>query len=279
MEKIIDGIKHAEILKDRLKEEVLNFKRKPCLAVISVGDNPATKIYVNKKAKCAEYIGIEYQHLHFDSITNAELEKEIIKLNENTNVDGIIIQLPLPEGLDENKIINTVDISKDVDGLTYYNAGKLLYGEDTFISCAPKGIMYLLKEEVGDLTGKNVAVVGSDILVGKPMMNLLIKANATVTLCHSKTKDLSELTKKADILVVAIDKKHFITEDMVKKDSIIIDFGMNRADGKLYGDVDFDEVYNKVKKITPVPGGVGPMAVVMLMDSVIESYKKRQNSF
>ena len=275
MSKIIDGKKHSSVLKEKLKEEVANMRIKPCLVVISVGDNPASKVYVGQKEKCANYIGIDYRHLHFDSIKDEELQKEIIKLNKDNSVDGIIVQLPLPDGMDENKIVNTIDTSKDVDGLTYINAGKLLNNEDTLASCTPKGIMYLLKEEVGDLTGKNAVVVGRSILVGKPMMNLLINANATVTLCHSKTKDLGKITKKADILVVAIGKKQFIKRDMVKRGSVIIDVGINRVDGKLYGDVDYDNVYDKVKKITPVPGGVGPMTVIMLMDNVIKAYKKR----
>lgn len=272
MSKIIDGKKCSLKLKDELKIRIANFKEKPCLVVISVGDDPASKVYVSQKEKCANYIGINYKHLHFDEINENDLIKEIKKLNDDEKVSGIIVQLPLPKGLNEEVIVNSISCFKDVDGLTYLNAGKLLNNRANLVSCTPKGIMYLLQEEGVNLEGKNVVVVGRSILVGKPMMNLLINANATVTLCHSKTKDLAKITKKADVLIVAIGKKHFITKEMVKKNSIIIDVGINRVDGKLYGDVFYDDVYDKVKKITPVPGGVGPMTVVMLMENVINAY-------
>lgn len=277
MNKIIDGKKHSLKLKELLKEEVSKFAIKPCLVVISVGDNAASKVYVAQKEKCANYIGIDYQHLHFDEIKEEDLINKINKLNHDQKVSGIIVQLPLPKGLNEEVIVNTIIPSKDVDGLTYLNAGMLLNNKDSLVSCTPKGIMYLLKEEEIDLEGKNVVVIGRSILVGKPMMNLLINANATVTLCHSKTKDLGKITKKADVLIVAIGKKHFITCDMVKKGTVIIDVGINRVDGKLYGDVFFDDVYDKVGKITPVPGGVGPMTVVMLMENVVKAHKMKNN--
>ena len=276
MNKIIDGKKYSLMLKEELKEEVAKFDVKPCLVVISVGDNPASKVYVGQKEKCAKYIGINYDHLHFDEISESDLINEINKLNKDKNISGIIVQLPLPKGMNEELIVNTIIPSKDVDGLTYLNAGKLLNNKDCLVSCTPKGIMYLLKEEGVELEGKNVVVIGRSILVGKPMMNLLINANATVTLCHSKTENLEKITKKADVLIVAIGKKHFITRDMVKKDAIIIDVGINRVDGKLYGDVFYDDVFDKVKKITPVPGGVGPMTVVMLMQNVVKAYKENK---
>ena len=278
MNKIIDGKKYSLKLKNELKEEVSKLEIKPCLVVISVGDDPASKVYVGQKEKCAKYIGINYQHLHFDSISENDLINEINKLNNDKSVSGVIVQLPLPKGMNEELIVNTISPLKDVDGLTYINAGKLLNNRECLVSCTPKGIMYLLKEEGIELEGKNVVVIGRSILVGKPMMNLLINANATVTLCHSKTKDLEKITKKADVLVVAIGKKHFITRDMVKKGSIIIDVGINRVDGKLYGDVFFDDVYDKVKKITPVPGGVGPMTVVMLMQNVVKTFMENDYS-
>ena len=277
MSKIIDGKKISGEIKDELKEKVDKFKVKPKLVVISVGDNPASKVYVGQKEKCANYIGIEYSHMHYDTISDDDLIKEIEKLNKDKKVNGIIVQLPLPSGMNETKIVNTIIPEKDVDGLTYLNAGLLLNNETSLTSCTPKGIMELLKRENVNLVGCNAVVIGRSILVGKPMMNLLINANATVTMCHSKTKDLAKITKKADVLVVAIGKKHFITKDMVKRGAVVIDVGINRIDGKLYGDVDYDDVYSKVKKITPVPGGVGPMTVVMLMKNVIESYEK-QNS-
>ena len=242
-----------------------------------MGDNPASKVYVGQKEKAANYIGIKYLHKHFDSISDNDLIKEIEKLNKDKKVNGIIVQLPLPDGMNETKIVNTIIPEKDVDGLTYLNAGLLLNNNTSLVSCTPKGIMELLKRENVNLVGANAVVIGRSILVGKPMMNLLINANATVTLCHSKTKELEKITKKADVLVVAIGKKHFITKDMVKRGAVVIDVGINRIDGKLYGDVNFDDVYSKVRKITPVPGGVGPMTVVMLMKNCIEAYEK-QNS-
>lgn len=277
MSKIIDGKKISKEIKEELKAKVSKLTIKPSLVVISVGDNPASKVYVGQKEKCANYIGINYLHKHYDSITDDELIKVIERLNKDKKVNGIIVQLPLPNGMDETKIVNTIIPSKDVDGLTYLNAGLLLNNKTTLASCTPKGIMELLKHEKVNLEGANTVVIGRSILVGKPMMNLLINANATVTLCHSKTKNLEKITRKADVLIVAIGKKHFITREMVKRGSIIIDVGINRINDKLYGDVNFDDVYSKVKKITPVPGGVGPMTVVMLMKNTIEAYEN-QNS-
>ena len=273
MSKIIDGKKISGEIKDELKKKVDNFKEKPTLVVISVGDNPASKVYVGQKEKCANYIGLNYIHKHYDEISDNELINNIEKLNKDKKVNGIIVQLPLPKGMNETRIVNTIIPEKDVDGLTYLNAGLLLNNETSLVSCTPKGIMELLKREKVQIEGANAVVIGRSILVGKPMMNLLINANATVTLCHSKTKDLEKITRKADILIVAIGKKHFITKEMVKKGSVVIDVGINRIDGKLYGDVNYDDVYAKVKKITPVPGGVGPMTVVMLMKNVIESFE------
>ena len=274
MSKNIDGKKISLEIKNELKEKVDKMNEKPTLVVISVGDNPASSVYVKQKEKCANYIGINYQHIHYDSISDDELINEIQKLNKDKKVNGIIVQLPLPDGMDEKRIVNSVDYNKDVDGLTYLNAGLLLNNNKTLVSCTPNGIMELLKHEKINLEGINAVVVGRSILVGKPMMNLLINANATVTLCHSKTKDLEKITKKADVLVVAIGKKHFITKEMVKKGSVVIDVGINRIDGKLYGDVNYDDVYTKVKKITPVPGGVGPMTIAMLMNNVIKAAKQ-----
>ena len=276
MSKIIDGKKISLEIKNELKLRVEKMKEKPSLVVISVGDDPASKVYVAQKEKCANYIGILYKHIHYDSISDDDLIDKINELNHDKKVHGIIVQLPLPKGMDEKRIVNTIDNQKDVDGLTYLNAGLLLNNQTSLVSCTPKGIMELLKREKINVEGANCVVIGRSILVGKPMMNLLINANATVTLCHSKTKNIAKITKKADILVVAIGKKHFIKRDMVKRGSIIIDVGINRIDGKLYGDVDYDDVKDKVKKITPVPGGVGPMTVVMLMQNVIEAYENRK---
>ena len=273
MSKIIDGKKISLKIKDELKMEVEKLKDKPKLVVISVGDNPASKVYVSQKEKAANYIGIDYLHKHYDTISDDDLVKEIEKLNKDKSVDGIIVQLPLPLGMDEKRIVNTISCDKDVDGLTYLNAGLLINNKETLASCTPKGIMKLLEHENVKIEGANAVVVGRSILVGKPIANLLLNANATVTVCHSKTKDLAKITKKADILIAAIGKKHFITRDMVKRGSVVIDVGINRVDGKLYGDVDYDNVYDKVSKITPVPGGVGPMTVVMLMENVLLACK------
>ncbi len=277
MSKIIDGKKLSLKIKDELKEEIGKLKVKPKLVVISVGDNPASKVYVGQKEKAANYIGIEYLHMHYDSIKDDDLIKEIEKLNNDHMVNGIIVQLPLPSGMDEKRIVNSINCDKDVDGLTYLNAGLLINNKETLASCTPKGIMKLLESENIKISGANAVVVGRSILVGKPIANLLLNRDATVTICHSKTKDLAKITKKADILIAAIGKKHFITRDMVKKGSVIIDVGINREDNKLYGDVDYDNVYSKVSKITPVPGGVGPMTVVMLMENVLLSYKNHQD--
>ena len=275
MSKIIDGKKISLKIKDELKEEVSKLKIKPKLVVISVGDNPASKVYVGQKEKAAKYIGIDYLHMHYDSINDDDLIKEIKKLNKDKKVNGIIVQLPLPKGMDEKRIVNTIDSDKDVDGLTYLNAGLLINDKEILASCTPKGIMRLLKESNVDVNGKFAVVIGRSILVGKPIANLLLNANATVYICHSKTKNLEKITKKADILVAAIGKKWFVNRDMVKKGSVIIDVGINREDNKLYGDVNYDDVYSKVSKITPVPGGVGPMTVVMLMENVLLAYKNQ----
>lgn len=278
MSKIIDGKKISLKLKEELKKEVSLLEIKPTLVVISVGDDPASKVYVRQKEKCANYVGFNYIHLNYDKIEESDLLKKIDELNHDMNINGIIVQLPLPNYLDSIKIVNSISSEKDVDGLTYINAGRLLNNERCLVSCTPKGIMYLLEHEGIDLTGKMAVVIGRSILVGKPMMNLLINANATVTICHSKTKDIEKITKKADILIVAIGKKHFVNRDMVKKNAVVIDVGINRVNDKLYGDVDYDNVYDKVRKITPVPGGVGPMTVVMLMANVLEAYKKQMGN-
>ena len=274
MSKIIDGKQVSLKLKDELKEKVSKLKVKPKLVVISVGDNPASKVYVRQKEKCAKYIGFLYEHLHYESIKDDDLIKEINKLNKDKSVSGMIVQLPLPKGMDEKRIVNSIDHDKDVDGLSYINAGKLLNNEAELVSCTPAGIMELLKAYNIDPTGKNAVVIGRSILVGKPMMNLLINANATVTLCHSKTIDIEKITRKADILVVAIGKPNFVTRNMVKRGAVVIDVGINRVDDKLIGDVDYNDVYSKVKLITPVPGGVGPMTVIMLMTNVYNAYMK-----
>ena len=271
MNKIIDGKQISLKIKNELKKEINELNLKPTLVVISVGDDAASKVYVRQKEKCAKYVGINYIHLNYEQIEEENLIKKIDELNKDENINGIIVQLPLPKYLNTTRIVNRISSQKDVDGLTYTNAGLLLNNEKCLVSCTPKGIMTLLERENIDIEGKNVVIIGRSILVGKPMMNLFINANATVTMCHSKTKEI-------DILVVAIGKKHFVTKDMIKKGCIIIDVGINRCEDKLYGDVNYEDVYDKVKKITPVPGGVGPMTVVMLMQNVLEAYKNQRNN-
>ena len=277
MSKIIDGKKLRNEILEELKKEVKHYMIKPCLAVIQIGDDPASNTYINAKAKACDEIGIYFKHIKFTEETKEiEVINKILELNNDEYVHGILLQLPLPEGFNADKLINYIARNKDVDGLTDINLGKLFNNKPCLISCTPQGIMKLLENESIDLEGKNVTIVGRSNLVGKPLIGLMLNKNATVTICHSKTENLSKHTKNADILVVAVGKKHFIKENMVKEDAVVIDVGINKEDGKLYGDVDFDKVKTKAKKITPVPGGVGPMTVAMLMSNVITAYQKQQ---
>ena len=275
MSKIIDGKKiRNEILED-LKKQVKQYMIKPCLAVIQIGDDEASNTYIKAKEKACTEIGIYFKHIKFsETVKEIEVINKILELNNDDYVHGILLQLPLPEGFNQDKLINYIARNKDVDGLTDINIGKIFNNKQGLVSCTPQGIMKLLEYEKIDIEGKNVTIVGRSNLVGKPLLGLMLNKNATVTICHSKTENLKKHTKNADILVVAVGKKHFITEDMVKDDAIIIDVGINRENGKLYGDVDYDKVKTKAKKITPVPGGVGPMTVAMLMTNVITAYEK-----
>lgn len=277
MSKIIDGKKLKTEIIEELKKEVKHYMIKPCLAVIQIGDDAASNTYINAKAKACDEIGIYFKHIKFTEQTKEiEVINKILELNNDEYVHGILLQLPLPEGFNSDKLINYIARNKDVDGLTDINLGKLYNNKPCLISCTPQGIMKLLENENIELEGKNVTIVGRSNLVGKPLIGLMLNKNATVTVCHSKTENLAKHTKNADILVVAVGKKHFIKENMVKDDAIVIDVGINKEDNKLYGDVDFDKVKSKVKKITPVPGGVGPMTVAMLMTNVINAYQKQQ---
>lgn len=278
MNNIIDGKASSIKIKEELKAYVDSLDEKPGLVVIQVGDNPASNTYVKNKKLAAEYIGINFFHYKYEENTSEEeLINKIKELNNDNSVDGIIVQLPLPKGFNETKIINYIDPNKDVDGLTELNAGKLVNNEDCLSSCTPTGIMKLLEMYNVEIEGKNTVVVGRSILVGKPIATMLLNKNATVTICHSKTKNLKEITKNADILVVATGHINTITEDMVNENAVVIDVGINRnEENKLCGDVDFNTIKDKVKLITPVPGGVGPMTVAMLNYNVIKSYKKRR---
>ena len=274
---IMNGKEVALKIKEKLIKEVNLLEKKPGLAVIQVGSDPASSIYVKSKAKLAKEIGYEFEHLQFpENVSEDELIKTIDEINSSDKISGVIVQLPIPKHLNVDKIINRIDPIKDVDGLTEINAGKLLTSKASLVSCTPKGIMTLLKEYEVNLEGKHVVIVGRSNLVGKPLISLCLNQNATVTICHSKTVSLEKYTKKADILIVAVGKASLIKSDYVKKGAIVVDVGINRIDGKLYGDVDFDEVSKKAKLITPVPGGVGPMTTISLMENVLISYKEIQ---
>lgn len=275
---VIDGKKVAAQIKSQLNIEVEEFKRNggECgLAVIIVGENPASKIYVrNKIASCVE-VGIKSYHYELpEEVDEEEVINLIEELNANKEVYGILVQLPLPKKFNERRVLAAINPEKDVDGFSSYQMGKLVLGEECFPSCTPRGIIELLHAYNIPLEGKRAVVVGRSNTVGKPMAIMLLKENATVTVAHSKTQNLGELTLQADILVVAIGKAKFIKENMIKEGAVVIDVGMNRVDGKLCGDVDFEAVKNKCSYITPVPGGVGPMTVTMLLKNTVDAARR-----
>ena len=280
MAEILDGKMLAKKIKDDLRKEVEELKQNgifPKLAVIMVGNDSASKIYVRNKSIACEEVGIDYEEYLLDENTTMdELLGLINKLNKDTSVNGILLQSPIPKGLDINEAFKAIVPEKDVDGFNPCNVGKLCLGQDAFVSCTPYGIIKLLEEYGIEIEGKDAVVVGRSNIVGKPMMQCLLNKNATVTICHSKTIKLERVTKKADILVVAIGKPKFITKDMVKEGAIVVDVGINRGeDGKLCGDVDFDEVSKIASYITPVPGGVGPMTIAMLMNNIVKAAKNK----
>lgn len=275
---IIDGKELARKTRENLKIDCDNLKKNgvnPKLAVIMVGDNPASKVYVRNKSKACQEVGIEYEeYLLEEKTTQKELINLIEKLNNRDDVTGILLQSPIPNHLDINEAFRTISYKKDVDGFHPVNVGKLALGQDTFVSCTPYGIMKIFEKYNIDLEGKNVVILGRSNIVGKPLIQCCLNKNATVTVCHSKTKNLAEHTKRADILIVAIGKAKFLTDDMVKDGVIVIDVGVNRDENnKLCGDVDFEKVKEKASYITPVPGGVGPMTIAMLMNNVIKAAK------
>lgn len=274
----IDGKIISTKIKEELKAEIKTYMIKPCLAVIQIGNDEASNVYISAKQKACSEVGIYLKHIKFDENSREiEIINKIIELNNDEYVHGILLQLPIPEKFNEEKLINYISRNKDVDGLTDINVGKLINNKKCLVSCTPQGIIKLLEESGVSIPGENVVIVGRSKLVGKPLISLFLNNDATVTVCHSKTNNLKDFTKNADILVVAVGKKHLITEDMVKKDSVVIDVGINRIDGKLYGDVDYENVKNKVSLITPVPGGVGPMTVAMLLCNVNTVYKNLNN--
>ncbi|MEE1301216.1 MAG: tetrahydrofolate dehydrogenase/cyclohydrolase catalytic domain-containing protein [Bacteroidales bacterium] len=276
---LIDGklVKREKLL--ALKEELAKLQSMPCLCVVQVGEDEASKVYVKQKQKLCEELGYRFIHKALPAdIDEVMLIQQIDLLNLDDEVDGIIVQMPLPKHLDPIKVLNTISPEKDVDGLTFINSGKLLQGAEGFVPCTPKGVIDLLNYYGITIEGQTCLVIGRSILVGKPMAHLLLDHNGTVVVAHSKTPNLKELSLQADIIISCVGKKWLITEDMVKDGAVIIDVGINREDGKLYGDVDFDRVSQKASYITPVPGGVGQMTVYELCENTHKAYVKRKKS-
>lgn len=277
---IIDGKKISAQIKDELKEEVAELKEKGIeikLAVIQVGNDPASSVYVRNKKNACAYTGIDSISYEVDEdISEEELLKLIDELNNNTCVNGILVQLPLPKHIDEDKVIKAISPEKDVDGFHPQSVGALSIGQEGYVSCTPAGIIQLLKRSGVEIDGKECVVLGRSNIVGKPMSMLLLRENGTVTVCHSHTKNLKEVAKRADILIAAIGKPKFITKEYVKAGAVVIDVGIHRMeDGKLCGDVAYDEVEPVASYITPVPGGVGPMTIAMLMNNCVESARRK----
>ena len=278
MVQLIDGKLISAQIKDELKAEVAQMKEKgiiPCLAVIQVGNDPASSVYVNNKKKACAYIGIESLSYELEETVSQDALLELIfELNENEKVNGILVQLPLPKHIDENAVIEAITPSKDVDGFHPETVGNMCIGTRGFLPCTPAGVIQLLKRSNIEIEGKECVIIGRSNIVGKPMAMLLLRENGTVTITHSRTKDLKEVTKRADILVVAIGKPKFVTKDFVKEGAVVIDVGIHRNENnKLCGDVDFEDVAEKVSAITPVPGGVGPMTIAMLMNNCVETVR------
>lgn len=278
--KLLDGKSLAADIREGLRLEVEELKREgraPGLAVVIVGDDPASRRYVNNKKKACEHVGItSYEYALPGETTQEELLALVDKLNQDSSIDGILVQLPLPSHLDEKAVIYNIDPKKDVDAFHPFNVGKIMIGEPIFAPCTPAGVMELIALTGIEVSGKECVVVGRSNIVGKPQAMLLLAQNGTVTVCHSRTKDLAEVTKRADILVAAVGKAKLIKGDMVKPGAVVIDVGMNRLeDGSWSGDVDFEEVKEVASAITPVPGGVGPMTIAMLMKNTVTAYKMK----
>ena len=276
MAQLIDGKAISAQIKEEVKEKVAALKeqgREVTLAVIQVGADPASSVYVRNKKKACEYVGVRSLAYELPEETTEEKILELIReMNDRTDVNGILVQLPLPKHIDEEKVLDAISPLKDVDGFHPQNVGALCIGKPGFVSCTPAGVIQLLKRSGIEIAGKECVVVGRSNIVGKPMALLLLRENGTVTVAHSRTKDLKEVTKRADILVVAVGRPKMITADYVKEGAVVIDVGINRdEEGKLCGDVDFDQVKDKVGMITPVPGGVGPMTITMLMEQTYQA--------
>ncbi len=282
---IMNGKALAERIRQELREEVsrlkLRYGRSPSLTVVLVGGNPASQIYVRNKVKAAKEVGIDSRLVNFDeSVTQKELEGIIRKFNDDRDLDGFLIQLPLPRHIDYLKLVDLIDPSKDVDGFHPVNVGKLVIGtyDDALLSCTPLGVMKILKNYNIDVKGKNVTIVGASNIVGKPLAAMMLNAGATVSVCHILTRDVRMYTRKADIVCSATGVPGLIKEDMVKEGVVVIDIGISKVNGKIVGDVDFDGVCKKASAITPVPGGIGPMTVAMLLHNTVKAFKMRLNS-
>lgn len=280
--KIIDGKMVSELIKVKITKQILKIKAKkqrvPVLTIIQIGNNKASTTYIKNKKIACEKVGITCNVLNYpDSIAESALIKIINDLNNNCNIDAILVQLPLPRHINSEKVINTITTKKDVDGFTPEILGNLMLGHYNLLSGTPKGIIALLKHYQIQLAGQHVVIIGRSNIVGKPLANLLINASATVTVCHSQTKNLSVFTKQADILISAVGKAKFVTAEMIKENAIVVDVGINRDENNnLCGDVDFNNVLSKVKMITPVPGGVGPMTIAALLENILYLYQLNQ---
>ncbi len=279
---ILDGKALATKIKTELKEEVTNLtnthNKTPKLAVVIVGNDPASCVYVRNKKNACAFCGIESVSVELaETTTQQELEKTLTKLNNNQTINGILLQLPLPKHLNERDALNCISAEKDVDGLGKENLGKLLTQEDGLIACTPSGVMEIFKEYNIELSGKNVVIINRSVLVGRPLSALLTNANATVTVCHSKTKNAEFYTQNADIVITAVAKKEFLTTDMVKENAVVIHVSIVTTENGLCGDAKFDELQNKVAYITPVPGGVGPLTIAMLLKNTVKAFKKQNN--
>lgn len=277
---ILDGKLTASYVRKQVAEQVRKLNDKVSLALIMVGNNPASSVYVRNKQKACDEVGINVESYFLDENTS---QKELLNIieacNNNPNINGILVQLPLPSHIEEKTIVDAIDPEKDVDGLNMVNQGKLMVGEEGLVPATPLGVITLLKSNNIEIASKNVVVVGRSKLVGKPLAMLFLKENATVTIAHSKTANLKDVTKKADIVVSAVGKPKFITGDMIKREAIVVDVGINRLDGKLCGDVDFETVSEVAGFITPVPGGVGPMTIATLLENIVKCYKRQHEMY
>jgi len=272
---LLDGKKvSSEIISD-IKNKIINLNNKIGFAIIWIGNDTASSIYVKNKIKKCEDVGIKVDLFHLEENVTEEFVLNLIEdLNNRTDIQGILLQSPIPKHIDINKCFDKIKSEKDIDGFSYISCGNLFLGKPSFISCTPKGIIRLLEYYKIDLKGKNVCIINRSNIVGKPLFHLLIERDATVTMCHSKTKSISSFTKNSDIVISAVGKPNFITKEMIKENAIVIDVGISRVNGKVVGDVNFDEVSEKCSYITPVPGGVGPMTIAMVLENILETIKE-----